>query len=52
MQGIDFHQNDVLRIMVGHNSAPEQFLVTLPIQPAEQILQVGVQIENFAIRLR
>ena len=52
MQRVNFHQNDMGGIMIGDNGAPQQLLVALPIQSAQQILQIRVQAKNFPIGLR
>ncbi len=52
MQRIDLHQDHVLGIMFADNGPPQQFLVALPIQSAQQIFQVRIQTENFSVRLR
>ena len=39
-------------IMFADDGPPQQFLVALPIQSAQQIFQVGIQTENFSVRLR
>ncbi len=50
--GIDLHKNDILRILIAKDGAPQQLLVSLPVQSAQQVLEVFVEVKDLHVDLR